>query len=481
MRQQRMNFRLVTFLLILLFVVLAAYGGYSIFINGGRWTASNVNPRTRVEGRNVIRGNIFDRNNVLLASTVDETRIYQSDLASRMAVVHVVGDMNRNVANGVESMFVNYLLGFETSLAERVVQAIRTDEVRKGDDLILTIDSALSTAIVNMFGKGADTAGKKGAAVVMNYKTGEILALVSLPVFDPMNITEEMKADVNNVQPFWNRATQGLYEPGSTFKIITAAAALQSYDDAPSRSWYCNGALAVMDQEIHDAKMASHGELNLKQAFTVSCNNTFAQIALDIGDAKLRAMAENFGFNDNFLFSDMVVENSAYPTTGRNQVEVAWSGVGQSQVSATPLHMCMVAAAVANKGVMMEPRILSKAVSDNTKGSPVLRTESAPRVYRRALTEEQSSAIGGYMASVVSSGSGTGARVSGLNVRGKTGSAESAIDAEDVTHAWFIGYLEEEDLPYAVSVVVEAGGGGGQVAAPIARQIFEYLKKNYRD
>ncbi|MEG2702410.1 MAG: penicillin-binding transpeptidase domain-containing protein, partial [Clostridia bacterium] len=180
-----------------------------------------------------------------------------------------------------------------------------------------------------------------------------------------------------------------------------------------------------------------------------------------------------FGFNDNFLFRDVVVENSVYPTKNRNDVEVAWSGVGQSQVAATPLHMCMIAAAVANGGVMMEPRLVMQVESP----SGVKRITSTQKEYRRACSPEIAAKLGLYMKDVVKSGTGTRAAVNGLTIAGKTGSAESAADGRAVTHAWFAGYIADEKYPYACCVLVEEGDSGGSVAAPIAANIFSYLKK----
>ena len=311
--------------------------------------------------------------------------------------------------------------------------------------------------------------------VVLNYKTGEVMALVSLPNFDPNNITEETKNDLS--RPFWNRATQSAYPPESTFKIITTQSALQNLTDASQRDFVCTGSLGVMDQVITDFGGASHGTLKLEKAFVESCNNVYASLALEMGDKRLRKTAEAFGFNDNFLFRDLVVENSRYPTENRNQVEIAWSGAGQSQVAATPLHMAMVAACIANDGVMMEPRLIYSAQS----ASGVVRQEYASKVYKKVMTAQEAQVLSDLMGKVVSSGTGSRAQVSGVKVCGKTGSAESGLEGRDVTHGWFVGYINNDQLPFAVCVLVEDipdGEGGGSTAAPIAGDIFRYLKDN---
>ena len=475
MKQLRSRFRVMTLLVIGLLFVAGLYGVYSVTIYGSRWFSNSKNTRYQAAKRTVIAGDIIDRNGVVLATTDDNgDRVYQSAIKARRATVHLIGDRDGNVANGVDSFQANYLLGFETSLSERVA-ALLKGETRRGDDVTLTADSKLCAQIVSAFDTNAQTRGKSGGAVVMNYRTGEILALVSLPVFDPQNITQDDRD--NPLHPFWNRALQSTLAPGSTFKIITTASALENLDGITSYRFLCTGATQVMDQTIHDYNLAQHGSLTLEKAFTVSCNNAFAQCALILTDANLRRTAEDFGFNDNFLFRDIVVENSVYPTTNRNAVEIAWSGVGQSQIGATPLHMCMVGAAIANDGVMMEPRLIARVKSP----SGTVRVRYVPKEYRRAVPTEIADVLQSYMQNVVASGTGSAARVTGLTIAGKTGSAEASVNGEDVTNAWFVGYIADDALPYACCVLVENGGSGGGVAAPIAATIFKYLKDNYGD
>ena len=307
----------------------------------------------------------------------------------------------------------------------------------------------------------------------MNYKTGEVLAEVSLPGFDPA-----VKGGVSaGSEVYWNRATQSLYPPGSTFKVLTTAAALENIPGVTDMSIACTGGLDVDGQAIRDYGNAIHKSLTLRQAFIKSCNNVYALLALDMGDQALRKTAEAFGFNQNFLFRDLVVENSVYPTTNRTRFEVAMSGFGQSSIGATPMHLCLVASAIANDGVMMEPTLLQQA----TTPGGALRASFEPKVYRTALKPETAAVLQDYMRAVVTGGTGTRAAVSDLTVCGKTGSAESSRRGRDVTHGLFIGYIDSDALPFAVCVVVEDiadGEGGGSTAAPIAGDIFKYLRDN---
>lgn len=472
MKQQRYHFKLLALIMFGLFLLLAVYGGYSISTYGNRWFSSSRNPRVRAQKQNVIAGDILDRNGVTLATTKDGRRVYQPDEAARRAIVHLLGDEQGQVSNGVETFQTSYLYGFHTPLNE-LAAALFRGETRRGDDITLTIDSRLCTAVTRAFEENAKTRGKKGAAVVMNYKTGEVLAQISLPNFDPANITSATMADAG--QPFWNRATQSVYPPGSAFKIITTVSAIDNLPGILEKDMTCTGGLTVMNQSIRDYGNAVHHDLTLREAFKKSCNNVYAMVALNLRDDALRKTAERFGFNDNFLFRDLVVENSVYPTQNRNEFELATTGIGQSALAASPVHMCMVAAAIANDGVMMEPRLLREVNS----AAGVKRVSFQSKVYRNALTAEDASTLQSFMRDVVKNGTGTRAAVNGMTICGKTGSAESSLSGSDVTYGWFVGFNDDDDLPVAVSVLVESiedGEGGGSTAAPIAAEIFKYLQ-----
>lgn len=464
MKLIKRNIRIIVLAVLVLLASLVGYGAYSLGSFGNRWFSSSVNTFARQQKNDVIPGRIFDRNGVLLASSDEEgKRYYSNDAAVRSAMVHVVGDSENNVAYGVESFMAQYLYGFSDSFGERLRQAI-SGVKRRGNDLRISVDASLSRFIARAF-----PAEKAGAVVVMNYRTGELLNLMSFPLFDPMNIPRNIEADPN--KPFWNKATRWLSAPGSAFKVVTLTAALKNIPDAMARTYECTGAYQVGDTVITDAGMASHGTIDLKKAVEVSCNITFAKIALELGDEAMRRASQAFGMDDYFLFTDLVVENSAYPKTNRVSKEVAWTGPGQSALLLTPLHMAMITSAIANDGVMMEPKILLQAISDagNTIAS------LSPRAYRYPLQAFEADIIADAMRAVVTRGTATAAAVSGLKVCGKTGSAQ--VTGQEQTNAWFIGFLDEPDLPFALCVVVEDGGGGGQAAAPLAAKIFNELKK----
>ena len=462
MKLLRKNIGMIAAVMTILILSLIAYGTYSVSTQGNRWIASGANTYIRQMKRDVIAGDIYDRNGIVLATTDAEgKRIYQEDAGARRAVVHVIGDSANNDGYGVESFKYNYQNGFSASYFQKLAHALRGEKMH-GSNVTLSIDSNLSNYVASIF-----PAGKKGAVVVMNYATGELMSLQSFPSFDPNNITENVKTDP--LQPFWNNATRWTSAPGSTFKIITLAAALKNIPGAVDKSFECSGELPVMDSIVRDAGNASHGRLSLKRAFAQSCNVTFANIALQMGDERLKEAARLFGTGDYFLFQDIVVEDSAYPTAGRSDKELAWTGVGQSALQMTPLHMTMIAGSIAYDGVMMEPRILQRAVTGNGE----ITAQMTPKHYLQPLDKTTADLICDYMVEAVRSGTGSRANVSGHRIAGKTGTAE--IDGQEQSNAWFVGFIDEPQYPYAVCVVVMEGGGGGSVAAPIAGKIFSAI------
>ncbi|MCR4876124.1 MAG: hypothetical protein K5922_03020, partial [Clostridiales bacterium] len=423
MKKQRYRIRLASLLLIALFVVLGIYAVRSFLLYGSRWFSYSANPRLNAQKQHVTEGDILDRNGVMLAYTENGERIFHTDPKVRSALVHLLGDRHGMIANTVETLHAGYLYGYQSSLADAIRHLTSPESEKKGNTITLTVDSALCAAIPGFYENHPLSRGKSGAAAVINYKTGEILALVSLPCFDPDNASDAVIALLD--QPYWNRATQWAYAPGSTFKIVTSAAALTKIPDAASRLFTCTGALQVApDFTVKDFNQASHGSLTLREAFLHSCNCVYASLALEMGDSSLRAAAEEFGFNQDFLFRDLVVEKSVYPSDPQSGAALAASGYGQSGISVTPLHLCLISAAVANDGVMQEPRLLKTVKTFS--GVPVLSYSSA-RV-RTVCSPETARLLQSMMRDVVQNGSGTKAAVSTLDVRGKTGTSEVYVE-----------------------------------------------------
>lgn len=460
MKKLRHNIRLLAMLMTGLFLVLGVYFTYSVYFYGGRWFSSAYNPRLAAQKQQIIAGDITDRNGLVLATTTDSGRTYPRNTDTRRAVAHVVGDSGGIVANGAETFMASYLLGFNAGAVERVQQLFSSEPAR-GDDVALTIDADLTTYAAELLKRYVG-----GAVVVLNYQTGEILCSTSYPDFDPRNVQATLSGTDDGA--FFNRVTQGRYPPGSTFKIITMASALDNLTDITSLQYNCVGTLPVTKTTVTEASNQVHGLVSMKEAFAKSCNTTFAAVSLDLGYSRIARTASSFGFGDNFLFRDMVVENSQYPTTNQSRDDLAWSGIGQGRVLATPLHMAMIAGAIANDGVMMEPRLMLSA----TNAQGVQRSIAAPHAYKRACTPTTARILKEYMIACVQSGTGTRAQISGYTVAGKTGSAEISDDKSVNTHAWFVGFVDDAKHPLAIAVLVEKGGAGSTIATPIAQRVL---------
>ncbi|CAM5786785.1 peptidoglycan D,D-transpeptidase FtsI family protein [Cellulomonas persica] len=324
-----------------------------------------------------------------------------------------------------------------------------------------------------------------GAVVAIEPSTGRILAMVSTPGFDPNALATHDSAAASAVyaelaaadgNPLRSNATLETYPPGSTFKLVTAAAALESgeYDASTTLP-----APVTLDLPQTTATIGNFGgggcgsnPITLADALRVSCNTAFAQLGMDVGDDALREQAERFGFDDASLTIPMRVVASRFPQDP-NAPQTAQSAIGQFDVAATPLQMAMVSAAIANDGKLMRPYVVDRVRAANL--SVVSQTE--PEQLSTAVSPGTAAQLTDMMVGVVESGSGTAAKISGVQVAGKTGTAQTSSEA--APHAWFTAFAPADDPQVAVAVLVEHGGSagseatGGRVAAPIARAVIQ--------
>lgn len=384
------------------------------------------------------------------------------------------------VGGGLEQAENALLSGRSDKLFYRRVSDLFTGRKPQGASLELTINPKVQQAAI----EGLD--GQKGAAVALDPRTGAILAMVSLPSYDPSVLASHdldaaakasQKLNADPDKALINRAIEGnLYPPGSTFKVVTAAAALQSGRWGAESSVPGPAALQLPQTSaaIHNSGGGACGpgdKTTLANALTISCNTAFAWLGMEIGPDQLAAQAAKFGFGDSISIP-MRVTPSQFPT-GLNPPQTAQSAIGQFDVKATPLQMAMVAAGIANKGVVMKPYLVNSVVT------PDLTTiESArPTQLSRAVDASVAATLTSMMISVVQEGTAPAAQIPGVQVAGKTGTAQHLPGA--APHAWFISFAPADDPTIAVAVVVENGGKagneayGGTVAAPIARAMME--------
>lgn len=461
MKELRRNMRIVSVLVIAAFVVLCIGYALTAYTQGSQWASNSYN--NRASAKNTVRGDITDRSGIVLATTnSDNERVYLENETARRALSQTVGDTQGMAGASVELFHSSTLMDISTSLAGRLSEIV-SGAKHTGKSVQLTIDAQLQTYVSSIFPEGYD-----GAVCIYNYRTGEILTMVSKPDYDPNDILTRQDAEVEDTA-FLNRCLQGLYTPGSVFKIITTASALENDPGIVNQTVSCSGIWEFDSTKINCIGNTAHGYIDLETAFAKSCNVTFGKIAYQLGEARLRETAERFGFNENFKFGDMIVYNSQFPSEMESDADLVWSGVGQSTVLVTPLHMAMISGAVANGGIMMEPMLVKQIT--NANGSVYSQTQ--PAAYRQVLTPEQAGTIASYMYSAVQSGTASNARISGYTVCGKTGSAEISNDKTVETNAWYTGFIYDEAHPYAIAVVIEEAGTGGSQAAPLAAKALK--------
>jgi peptidoglycan glycosyltransferase len=464
MKQMRRAIRAIATLLIVSFLGLGGWLGYTVYSQGSRWTTSQLNSRLGVAKKTNAMGDITDRSGMVLATTgSDRTRKYNDNKTIRRAVSQTVGDAMGMSGTGVETFHAGTLLGLSGSIIDRTWQVLNGTQAR-GDDIRLTIDAELCAYASSQFPQK-----RQGAIVVLNYKTGEVLAMVSKPDYDPAALSTRQSGADEQGSGYLNRVLQGQYSPGSTFKIVTLAAALEHIPSAVNREYVCEGAREFGSGRVTCYGGAVHGKMTLAQAFTKSCNITFASLAAELGDSALVATAKRLGFNVNFSFRDLVLYESSIPDVISDASELAWTGVGQGKVLVTPMHMALIASAVANEGVMPAPQLIKQVTGIG--GLPRLRTASGS--YGRVMSADIASFVGRYMQRVVAEGTGSKASIKGYTVCGKTGSAETSDDKSVPADAWFVGYIDDDSHPYAIAVIVEKGGSGGETAAPLAAKVLK--------
>ena len=463
MKEMRSSIRLLAGIMGALVLILCAAFVITIKVNGNRWINRANNTRLADAKKTTVQGKILDSAGVVLAESSEPgERHYISDESVRRAMSHLIGDQENMSSTGVENFHASTLLGFTTTQTGYMLQKL-SGQAPVGNDITLTVSSELNQYIAKIF-----PAWKNGAVVVINYKTGAILASVSLPDFDPANMDQAVLDTA-----FYNRVLQMRYAPGSVFKIITLASAMENLPGVTEEEFACSGLWNYSAYTLKCAGSTVHGNMSLPQAFAESCNVTFGALAYRIGANRLKQTAENFAFNYDFAFDDVILNESKCLSGNTQATDVIQAGIGQGTTQVTPLHMAMISGAIANRGVMMEPKLIKKVMS----ASGAVVSEMQAEVFKTVTSEENATQIARYMYETVRGGTGTQAAISGYKdgyVCGKTGSAEWTNDKERATHAWYTGFLYGDDEhPYAIAVVVEEGGYGGSVAAPVASKVLK--------
>ena len=431
--------------------------GYLQVVQGRVLAAHPYNRRLIAYEQEVLRGTITDRRGEVLARTEGPgNRVYPQGYDA----APVVGYLSRRYGRtGCEAAMDYYLLGLNPELRLQNMLRRLKGEVPRGNDVRLTLDAELQAHAMNLL------RGRRGAAVVLDPRTGEVLAMASQPSFDPAAVDDRWpELSTDPAAPLVNRATDGAYPPGSLMKLITAAAALETGKLAQGEVFSCAGHIVVDGFDLRDT--AAHGRVDLVRALAVSCNTTFAELGLRVGPEDLFRAAQAFGFG-RASGLELPERGASLPAPeGMARPEVAATAIGQGRTLVSPLRMALVAAAFACDGVIMQPHLVV-AVTD-PEGRPVF--TSVPRVWLTATTPQVAAAVRNGMVAAVRVGTARQAALPGVTVAGKTGSAQNPQGAP---HAWFVGFAPAEAPRVVVAVIVENGGAGGTVAAPLGRELLK--------
>lgn len=404
---------------------------YRFIIDGSDWVAFSAGIGLYSDSTG--GGKIYDRDGILLADA--QGRSYSEDYTTRLSNYHLLGDYEGRTGSGVLTWLGNNLVGYDL---------INGSYQLKDPVLKLTTSATLNNVAYSAL------AGRSGSVQIVNYKTGEVLCMVSTPGIDPAN--PETIPD----GAYINRAISATFTPGSVYKIVTMTAALSEIEDIHSHTFYCNG--FAMIQGIQVNCTGTHGTQDIKTAFANSCNCAFAELAQLLGPDLMTKYSEKLGMTTSHSLSGIPTAKGNYETFPEGSVELSWSAIGQATDLTCPYSMLRLVSAIANGGTLVEPTLIGYEKSVKTA---------------RMVDEDVAQQLREYMMNNVVHTYGTGT-FPNLQIGAKTGTAEVG---DGTNHAWFVGFLDDEAHPYAFVVQVERGGGGLSVAGSIANKVLQEAVK----
>jgi peptidoglycan glycosyltransferase len=470
-------------LVLALFVALVAMTSYNSVINAGAYRDERHNRRSIIEEQRVHRGVIRARDGTVLArSVLEDSGLYGRRYSDTGAIfAHAVGyDFLRTGRAGLERERNDELTGRGSELTS-IVDQLRGRQ-RVGDSVVTNLDPGAQRVAI------AALQGRKGSVVAIEPQTGKVRVMVSTPGYEPNaldrpGVFTKLSTDEAN-SPLLNRATQGGYPPGSTMKVVTAAAALDSGTFTPDSTVSGRSPVTISGTPLSNFSGEQFGDIPLTTALTHSVNTVWAQVAERLGHETMAEYMKRFGFGTDppMDYPDGQMRPSGVFDARRNKVidpassnvDIGRVGIGQERLLVTPLQMATVAATVANGGVRMQPHLTDRIIDED--GRTVRRI--APKEAERVIDAGSARELTAMMSNVVREGTGVGAALEGIEVAGKTGTAELNI-AQRINQPWFIGFAPLDAPKVAVAVTVERVQGpqsqGGAVAAPIARVVMQEL------
>lgn len=419
-------------------------------VDGGDWVSFPANKHIYSDGV-LGRGTVYDRNGTLLLSNEDGSVAYNDSASIRRATIHAVGDKEGNIQTGAESAFADKLTGYNLITGTYSMTG-------KGRDLYLTIDADVCAVADEALGSYSGTVG------VYNYKTGDIICLVSSPNFDPYDPPEV--GDDDNSGLYLNRFYSGRIVPGSIFKLVTTAAAIDNISDLDSWSYTCTGSMELGNDRITCPYV--HGTVDIGKALTVSCNCAYAELTLELGADVMSEYVDKLGLTKSRSVNGIKTAKGSFNFSTDNQASLAWSGIGQFEDLLNPCTMMIYMGAIANGGRAVLPQTIDKVRT--SIGLPA----SIPYKFwsGKMLSEETAARLEEMMHNNVVNNYGEG-NFPGLDLCAKSGTAEVGGDA--APNAWFAGFIRNEDYPLAFIVLVENGGSGSKVAGQVASTVLQSI------
>lgn len=426
--------------IISLILALSFLGGLGLLcfryiVHSGEWANQTYNQYLYSRSGFTDAGTIYDRNGVVLAVSKDNKRVYHEDELVRLAMLHTVGDSSYNIEAAVQSQHSAKLNGYDSVFGYGL-----PDKLKHSGDVTVTLDSEVCKKVYEAFDD------KKGACFVYNYKTGEVICMVSTPSFDIMNTPEEIPDGA-----YFNNVISGTYTPGSIFKIVTTVAAIENIPDVEKRTFTCEGKREFDGDFVTCFDGDAHGEMTLREAFASSCNIAFAELSTELGRDVMQETAEKLGVTESFKFDSVSTEKGDFDLREANFNELAWAGVGQYTNMVNPAQMAILCGAVANGGETNLPFFVK---GEKTESSGELISGTTAAKLREIMEYTVSSHYGEDM-------------FYPLKVGSKTGTAE--INESTESTGWMVGFSSDDACPLAFAVVVEEGGLGYYSAGPIAK------------
>ena len=474
------------------FVALISYIAYFQFFTAPNIAAQEGNQRLAAERNKVLRGTIYDRDkNALTTSERGNALTQKRGYTNGELYVHPLGyassvygfsglekayNEELTTYNKLKNNLLNLTKDFSFDKLKKMFETREEDDEQIGNSLITTLDPKIQKVAFNALGN------RKGAVVALNPQTGEVLAMVSKPTYDPNDLKaamEKANAGTADDSPLINRAISGLYPPGSTFKAVTLTSALENMPGVTERIFEDNGKIEFNEkQSLSNVKGIANGNIDLKDAFRVSSNVVFGTLALELGNNKLKDTAEKYGFNNTIESDGFSITKSQFPELkSYEKGSIAQSGIGQSSILATPMQMALISSTISNGGKMMMPKLVNEVID---KDGNVVKTIE-PKMIKQVISANTARTIKDYMANLVDSKvNSSWTYFQGTDAAGKTGTADYNLPngQSAVPHSWFIGFAPRENPKVAVAVIVENGGFGSVAAAEVAGTVIKTAVSN---